>query len=142
MSFGQREVQQRHEPCLLPQRRAGLCYGGWHELDQVLIAPGVEVAEEAVAPIVLPADEVNRVYRQGLPGWFAMSDPTVIAVNQKAQRLDVLWSPGGPLSTTLPPFEAACKGVEPLCKLSASQLFSRSVIEKADWLKCWPLSWP
>jgi hypothetical protein len=25
-------------------------------LDQVLIAPGVEVAEEAVAPIVLPAD--------------------------------------------------------------------------------------
>ena len=49
VAFGQREVEQRHEPSLLTQRGAGLFYGGWHQLDQVLVTAVVEVAEEVLS---------------------------------------------------------------------------------------------
>src|SRR5215211_2451944 len=90
VSFGQREVQQRHEPRLLSERRAGVCHRGWHKFDQVAIAPFVEVDEEAVASVALPADEVYGVYRWGLPGRISVPDTTVIAVDWKAHRLRVL----------------------------------------------------
>ena len=59
-------------------------------MDQVSIAPAVEVAEEAITSVVLPADEVNRVYRRGLPGRIAVPDPAVVAIHRKAQRLRIL----------------------------------------------------
>lgn len=61
-AFGYREVEQRHKPRILPCRRGGTGYRARHDLDEVLIAPVMEVAEETVVPIVLPADEIYRVY--------------------------------------------------------------------------------
>jgi hypothetical protein len=60
--FGQREVRQRYDPHLLAQQRGTLFDGGGYQSDQVPIAPAVEVAEEAVAPVVLPADEALPPY--------------------------------------------------------------------------------
>jgi hypothetical protein len=50
-----------------------------------LIAPAIEVAEERVAQIVLPADGIDRVYGRRVPGRIAVAEPTVVAVNRKAQ---------------------------------------------------------
>ena len=66
--FDRREIQQRQKPRLLPYRRGGVGYGGGHDLDEVSITAVVEVAEEAVAPVMLPADEVHGVYGGRLPG--------------------------------------------------------------------------
>ena len=59
--FGRREIQQGQKSCILPCLGGGTGYGCRHDLDQVLIAAVVEVAEETVAPIMLPADEVYGV---------------------------------------------------------------------------------
>ena len=63
----------------------GARYGARHAFDKVLIAPAIEVAEERVAQIVLPADGIDRVYGRRVPGRIAVAEPTVVAVNRKAQ---------------------------------------------------------
>ncbi len=49
VTFGYREIEQRQKPCLLTYRGRRAGYGAWHDLDQVTVAPAIEVAEEAVA---------------------------------------------------------------------------------------------
>ena len=50
-------------------------YGGRHDLDKVLITAVIEVPKETVAPIMLPADEIYRVYGRRLEGRIAMPTP-------------------------------------------------------------------
>src|SRR5215204_5847368 len=85
--FDRREIQQRQKPRLLP-------------LDQVLIAAVMEVAEETVALVVLPADEVYRVDRRRLVGRVAMADPAVVAVDGRLSGCGASSLPGGLLSAT------------------------------------------
>jgi hypothetical protein len=74
-------------PCLrFAQRGVGDGYGVRHHLDEVSIAPLVEVAEEAVASVVLPADQVYGVHGRRLEGRIAVSEHAILAVNRKAQR--------------------------------------------------------
>jgi hypothetical protein len=70
----------------LAQRGDG--YGGRHDLDKVLITPVIEVPKETVAPIMLPADKIYRVYGRRLVGRIAMADSTVSAVDRKTQWLE------------------------------------------------------
>ena len=67
------------------RRRRGARYGAWHALDEVLIALAVDVTEERVAPLVPPADGIDRVNGRRVPGRIAVAEPTVIAVNRKTQ---------------------------------------------------------
>ena len=50
-----------------------------------MIAETVELAEERVAPIVLPADGIDRVNGRRVPCRIAVAEPTVIPVNRKTQ---------------------------------------------------------
>src|SRR3712207_23079 len=85
--FGQREIQQPQKPRILPYRRRGARYGAWHTFDKVTITPAIEVAKETVAPIMLPADGIDRVYRRRVPRRIAMAESTVVAVNRETQSL-------------------------------------------------------
>jgi hypothetical protein len=85
--FGQRKVQHRQNPYLFAQWGGGHGYGVRHHLDQVPVAPLVEITQETVAPIVLPTDEIHGVYGRRLPGRIAVAESTVIAVDRKARSL-------------------------------------------------------
>ncbi len=85
--FGQREIEQRQKPRIFPYRRRGAGYGAWHTFNQVTITPPIEVAKETVAPIMLPTDSIDRVYRRRIPCRITMAASTVIAVNRKTQLL-------------------------------------------------------
>ncbi len=83
--FSQREIQQRQKPRVFSGLRPSACNGAWHTVDEGLIAPAIEVAKERVAPIVLPADGIDRVYGRRVPGRITVSEPTVVALNRETQ---------------------------------------------------------
>ena len=85
--FGYREIEQRQNPRIFPYRGRGAGYGAWHTFNQVTITPAIEVAKETVAPIMLPTDSIDCVYRRRIPGRIAMAASTVIAVKRKTQLL-------------------------------------------------------
>src|SRR4028119_135655 len=85
VSFDREEIQHRQYPHLLAYRGRRGGYGARHAFDQGAVAPAIEVAEERVAQVVLPADGIDRVYGRLVPGPIAVAAPAVAAATRQVR---------------------------------------------------------